>query len=59
MSDRHYTAERAELAKVYPGKKWVDKVMNMSDAQVHETLVSIRKRKEEGRNGSLQGRASC
>ena len=59
MSERHYTAERAELAKAYPGKKWVDKVMNMSDAQVHATLVSIRKRKEEARNGSLQERASC
>lgn len=46
-SDRHYTVERSELAKVYPGKKWVDKVMKMSDQQVHEVLVSIRNRKEK------------
>ena len=44
--DRHFTAERAELAKAYPGKKWVDK-----DGQVHETLVSIRKRKEKQKVG--------
>ena len=47
MSDRHFTAERAELAKEYPGKKWTKKVSEKSDAQVHATLVSIRQRKEK------------
>ena len=47
MSDRHYTAERAEVAKAYPGKKWRQKVLAMSDAQVHEVWVSIQKRKEK------------
>lgn len=51
MSDRHFTAERAELAKAYPGKKWVEKVKNMSDAKVHATLVSIRQRKEKQKGG--------
>lgn len=51
MSDRHFTAERAELAKCYPGKKWTEKVMRMSDAQVHETLINIRKRKEKEKVG--------
>lgn len=47
MSDRHYTAEREELAKAYPGENWKKKVLNMSDAQVHEALVSIRNRREK------------
>ena len=46
-SDRHYTQERVEVAKAYPGKKWSKKVMEMSDAQVHEVFVSLRKRKEK------------
>lgn len=46
-SDYHYTAERAELAKAYPGKKWVEKVAKMPDSQVHTVLVSIRNRKEK------------
>ena len=49
MSERHYTAERADLAKAYPGKKWVEKVMNMSDSQVHAALVNIRKKREKDR----------
>ena len=43
---RHYSSERSELAKMYPGKKWAEKVLKMSDAQVHATLVSIFQRKE-------------
>ena len=48
---RHWTSERDELAKMYPGKKWVEKVKNMSDAQVHAALVSIRQRKEKQKVG--------
>lgn len=44
MSDRHYTQERVEVAKAYPGKKWAQKVLGMSDAQVHEIYVSIMNR---------------
>ena len=51
MDDRHFTPERAELAKAYPGKKWVEKVKNMSDAQVLATLSSIRRRKEKKEGG--------
>ena len=58
MSERHYSAERTELAKMYPGKKWTDKVIAMSDAQVHATLVSIRQRKEKERNGGVQERSN-
>ena len=47
MSERHYTAEREELAKAYPGDKWKRKVLNMSDAQVHAAIVDIRKRREK------------
>lgn len=50
-SDRHYTQERVELAKCYPGKKWQQKVIQMSDKQVHETLISIRNRKEKKKVG--------
>ncbi len=50
-TDRHYSSERCELAKMYPGKKWTDKVIAMSDAQVHATLVSIRQRKEKEKRG--------
>ena len=46
-TDRHYTAEREEVAKAYPGKKWAQKVLAMNDAQVHEIYVSILKRKEK------------
>ena len=46
MSERHWSAERAELAKMYPGKKWTDKVIKMDDYQVHQTLISIRNRRE-------------
>ena len=47
MSERHYTSERVELAKAYPGDKWKRKVLGMSDAQVHEALVRIRNRREK------------
>ena len=47
MSDiRHYSQERVEVGKAYPGKKWAKKVLEMSDAQVHEIYVSIMRRKE-------------
>lgn len=48
---RHYTAERSELVKMYPGKGWEKKVINMSDAQVHATLISIKQRREKEKNG--------
>ncbi len=48
---RHYSAERTELRKMYPGKGWEDKVMKMSDAQVHATLISIKQRREKEKNG--------
>ena len=50
MSDRHWSVERSELAKMYPGKKWTDKVIKMSDCQVHETLMSIKRRREQEKN---------
>lgn len=49
--NRHYTSERSELAKMYPGKKWADKVIAMSDAQVHATLISIKQKREKEKNG--------
>lgn len=45
--DRHWTPERAELARIYPGIKWRKKVTEMSDEQVHAVLTSIRNRKEK------------
>lgn len=52
-SDFHYSQERCELAKCYPGKGWLKKVEKMPDQQVHQVLVSIRnrqeKRKKEGK----------
>ncbi len=45
--DRHWTAERSELAKMYPGQKWYRKVLEMSDAQVHAAYISARRRKEK------------
>lgn len=47
MSERHYTSEREELAKAYPGYNWKKKVLGMSDAQVHAAIVDIRKRREK------------
>lgn len=44
---RHYTSERAELSNMYPGKKWVTKVANMSDAQVHAVYIECRNRQEK------------
>ena len=57
-SDRHYTQERCELAKCYPGKGWLKKVSQMSDAQVHEVLVSIRTRKEKKNADKVQERTA-
>lgn len=45
--NRHWTQERSELAKMYPGQKWYKKVLEMSDEQVHATFVSIRNRREK------------
>ena len=45
--NRTWSAERAELAKMYPGKKWEQKVLGMSDEQVHQTLIHIRNSKEK------------
>ena len=50
MSERHFSAERTELAKMYPGNGWIKKVMNMSDEQVHAAYISIRSRKEKKKN---------
>ena len=60
--DRHFTTERAELSRCYPGKKWVEKVSKMSDAQVHEVYMSILRRKERSKNDESQknmGKEHC
>lgn len=46
-SDYHYSQDRCELIKMYPGDNWAKKVMKMSDQQVYATLVSIRNRREK------------
>lgn len=46
---RHWSSERSELAKAYPGKKWYKKVLEMSDEQVHAAYISVRNRKESGK----------
>ena len=53
--DRHDSAERVELAGMYPGKGWAKKVLNMSDQQVHEALISIKKRRENEKYGRKEG----
>lgn len=45
--NRTWSVERAELAKMYPGKNWEKKVLEMSDNQVHQTLIHIRNSKEK------------
>lgn len=45
--DRHYSADREALAKAYPGKKWRDKVLKMSDAQVFVALANVRRKNEK------------
>lgn len=45
--NRHWSPERSELAKAYPGKKWAKKVLEMSDEQVHATWISVRNRLEK------------
>ena len=49
---RHYSQERVELSREYPGKKWAQKVAKMSDAQVHAALVRIRQQREKKENGA-------
>ena len=49
MADRHWSQERCVVAKAYPGKKWTQKVLEMSDEQVHEIYVSIMFRMENER----------
>ena len=44
---RHWSSERSELAKAYPGKKWYKKVLEMSDEQVHATWISVKNRLEK------------
>ncbi len=51
--DRHWSAERCELAKMYPGQKWQKKVLNMSDAQVHAVYVSVRNRKDKEKHDKV------
>lgn len=46
----HYSQERVVVGQAYPGKKWVQKVMAMSDEQVHEIYVSIMFRRENEEN---------
>ena len=53
--NRHWSAERCELAKAYPGKKWEKKVLEMSDEQAHAAYVSIRNRKERKRENRAAG----
>lgn len=48
--NRHWTPERSELAKAYPGKKWYKKVLEMSDEQVHAAYISVRNRLEKTKN---------
>lgn len=45
----YWSEERYEVARAYPGKKWMDKVSRMPKEQVHEIWVSLQKRKE-GKN---------
>lgn len=45
--DRHYTQERVQVAKAYPGKKWAAKVLEMSDGQVHQIWIELQKKKEK------------
>ena len=45
--NRHWSSERCELAKFYPGKKWQKKVLEMSDEQVHAVFISVRNRREK------------
>ena len=54
-SDRHWTTERSELAKAYPGRKWYKKVLEMSDEQVHAVYINFLNRKEKA-NDHLQER---
>jgi hypothetical protein len=35
--------KRLAIARVYPGKKWEDKVMNMSESQVIAVYLSFEK----------------
>ena len=44
---RHWTPERSELAKAYPGQKWYKKVLEMSDEQVHAVYISVKNRREK------------
>ena len=39
-----YSQERINVMRAYPGKKWAQKVMQMSDGQVHEIWVSLQNR---------------
>lgn len=45
--NRHWTPERSELIKAYPGRKWYKKVLEMDDQQVHEAWISVRNRLEK------------
>ena len=43
-----------EVAKAYPGKNWTQKVMQMSDAQVHDIFVSLQfKRENEAKRRAM------
>ena len=44
---RHWSTERSELAKAYPGQKWAKKVLEMSDKQVHAAYISVKNRREK------------
>ena len=46
----YWSVERYEVARAYPGKKWMDKVARMPKEQVHEIYMSLRKRKEKERS---------
>ena len=47
MSERHFTQERAQLARMRPGKKWLDLVIAMSDQDVHEMYVKLNQQREK------------
>lgn len=44
---RHLSQERAALVKQYPGKKWVSKVLAMTDDEVREAYASMMKGSEK------------
>ena len=57
MSERHFSVERTVVANAHPGKRWLEKVLQMSDEQIHAIYVSIMQKKEKERNDHSKERA--